>query len=113
MYTNILSIFFNITEIESSDSEGESQPEQVNKQAAVKVKTSPATNAPKKEKGILSVTRLLGDIVDNQQKLVDKLPNAISEFENNFSDDVSVVGKIKFKRFLAQDNNADVSVQCC
>ena len=112
VHVNIRGVAFNDREPETSDSEGESQTEQVNEQAAVKVKTSPATNAPKKEKGILSVTRLLGNIVNNQQKLIDRLPNAISEFENNFSDDVSVVEKIKFKRFLAQDNNADVFLLC-
>lgn len=65
-----------------------------------------------KEKPAQSVTRLLGTIVDNQQKLIERLPYAVNRFTSDFSDGLSVMQKIKVKKFLSKDNNAEVFTLC-
>ena len=95
---------------DSSDSdEGEPQ-----KKPVVKGTTQPAAHAAKnlKEKPIQSITRLLGNIVDNQQKGLDRLPDAIKMFDEKFSLELTVLEKITVKRFIGKDNNAEIFMMC-
>lgn len=95
---------------DSSDSdEGEPQ-----KKPAVKGTTQPAARAAKnlKEKPVQSITRLVGNIVDNQQIFSDRLPEAIRMFDEKFALELTVLGKIAVKRFVGKDNNAEIFMMC-
>ena len=97
-------------EPDSSDSD-EGGPQ---KKPAVKGTTQPAAHAAKnlKEKPVQSITRLLGNIVDNQQKVLDRLPEAIRMFDEKFALELTVLEKITVKRFIGKDNNAEIFMMC-
>ena len=107
----IFAVLNNVTEPDSSDSD-EGVPQQKNH--PVKENAQPAAQAARnlKEKPVQSITRLLGNIVDNQQKVLDRLPEAIKIFDEKFFVDLSILEKINIKRFLGKDNNAEIFLMC-
>ena len=63
---------------------------------------------PLKEKPIQSVTRLLSNIVANQKVVLDRLPAAIKVFEEVFAADLTTIQKVRVKKYLGKENNAEI-----
>ena len=92
---------------DSSDSEDERVGSRVKvMRDEVKVIKRPVVKT--KEKPVDTVSKLLRNIVDNQQVVLQRLPTAMSSFSKDYSADLTTLEKLKFKSFLGKDSNADL-----
>ena len=61
-----------------------------------------------KDKPVESVTKLLHNILDNQQLVLQRLPCALSSFSKDYSADLTTLEELKFKSLFGKDFNADL-----